>query len=238
MTGRRWARRRKRAERSVPEDSDRPRAVVYRGRSRTDRLCADAVAGLLEASSWRFTVDFAGPRGTRPLSADVLRGAALYAQPGGGTLGKAYRRLRSNREDVRGFVSSGGRYLGVCLGGYLAGATPGFDLLPGDTDRYIDLPGATVTDDGEAVVTVTWRGRPREVYFQDGPHFVLDREEGTEVLARYTNGAIAALVTPFGQGRVGVTGPHPEATSDWFGPGPAPDGTDLAHDLLDTLMRA
>jgi glutamine amidotransferase-like uncharacterized protein len=215
---------------------------VYRGRSRTDRLCADAVARLLEASPWHFTVDFAGPRGTRPLSADVLRGAALYAQPGGGTLGKAYRRLRSRREDVRAYVSSGGRYLGVCLGGYLAGATPGFDLLPGDTDRYIDLSGATVTGDGEAVVPVLWRGRRREMYFQDGPHFVLDQggdgDDGTEVLARYTNGAVAALVTPFGRGRVGVTGPHPEATADWFEQLPAVDGTDLAHDLLDTLMRA
>jgi hypothetical protein len=214
---------------------------VYRGRSRTDRLCADTVAGLLESSSWPFTVDFAGPRGSCPLSAEVLRGAALYCQPGGGTLGKAYRRLRSNRDDVRDYVSAGGRYLGMCLGGYLAGATPGFALLPGDTDRYIDLPGATVADDGEAVLPVTWRGRTRAVYFQDGPHFVLDDDPGTEILARYANGAVAALVTPFGAGRVGVVGPHPEATSDWFEHLPTPrgpvDATDLALDLLDTLMR-
>ncbi|MDT7804413.1 MAG: hypothetical protein QOI78_7846 [Actinomycetota bacterium] len=55
---------------------------------------------------------------------------ALYAQPGGGTLG-------------------------FCPGGYLAGATPGSGLLPGDTE------GAIVDPDEDTVVKVRWRGRAR-----------------------------------------------------------------------------
>lgn len=221
--------------------TSQPLALVYRGRNTVERSCAEAVAQLLQASAWRFEVDFVGPREARSLSAETLREAALYAQPGGGTLERSYRRLRRQSPHVREYVRSGGRYLGTCLGGYLAGATPGFDLLPGDTDRYIDLEGASVRHDGDSIIPVLWRGQRRDMYFQDGPHFVLDSEDGVEVLARYTNGAIAALVASCGQGRVAVVGPHPEATADWFddvgGRSGATDCRDLGQDLVDTLMQ-
>lgn len=218
-----------------------PVALVYRGRKPVERSSAEAVAALLLGSSWGFKVEFVGPRETRSLSAETLAGATLYAQPGGGTLGKAFRRLSSESGHVHDYVASGGRYLGMCLGGYLAGATPGFDLLPGDTDRYIDLVGASVTHDGDAIIPVIWRGQRRDMYFQDGPYFDLDSEDGVQVLARYTNGAVAALVAPHGRGRVAVVGPHPEATVDWFddvgGRSRATDCRDLGQDLIDTLMQ-
>lgn len=218
-----------------------PLALVYRGRKPVEKACAETLARLLRASSWSFEVEFVGPQEARPLSAETLRGAALYAQPGGGTLEKSFRRLNPQSGHVRDYVASGGRYLGTCLGGYLAGATPGFDLLPGDTDRYIDLAGASVRHDGDSIIPVLWRGQRRDMYFQDGPHFVLDSDDGVEILARYTNGAIAALVTSFGRGRVAVVGPHPEATADWFddvgGRNCATDCSDLGQDLVDTLMK-
>lgn len=216
-------------------------ALVYRGRKRVEKSCAEALAEMLLRSSWGFEVEFVGPRERRSLSGQILAEAALYAQPGGGTLEKSYRCLSAQSEQVRSYVASGGRYLGICLGGYLAGATPGFDLLPGDTDRYIDLAGASVRHDGDAIVSVLWRGQRRDMYFQDGPAFILHSQDGVQILARYTNGAIAALITPFGQGRVGVVGPHPEATAEWFddigGRRCAVDCSDLGQDLVDTLMR-
>lgn len=221
--------------------SSRPLALVYRGRRRVDRACAEAVGDMLRASSWHFDVQYVGPRERRQLSAATLDGAALYAQPGGGTLEAAYRRLRRKAPAVRAYVASGGRYAGFCLGGYLAGATPGFDLLPGDTDRYIDLPGAEVTHDGDAIVPVSWRGRSTPMYVQDAPHFVLRSNDHVEVLAHYTNGALAALVAPYGHGRVAVVGPHPEATADWYDdlgvPSLAREGWALAHDLVDAVMQ-
>jgi hypothetical protein len=63
-----------------------------------------------------------------------------------------------------------------------------------------------------------------------------------EVLARYPNGEIAALTAPFGAGAVGVVGPHPEATPDWYADVGLvdPDGldADLGHDLVDALLRS
>lgn len=215
-------------------------ALVYRGPA-TVPGCPEAVAGLLQSSRHGFTVRFTGPGEEVPLAAESLAEAVLYAQPGGGTLGRAYKKLRGHRDTIRGFVDDGGRYLGFCLGGYLAGATPGFGLLPGDTDRYIETDDATVDDDGDAVVRVRWRGRRRKLYFQDGPVFVLDRPDAADVLATYPNGTIAALVAPFGAGRVGVVGPHPEATRDWYtGGGLRPPllryGHDLGRDLVDAVM--
>jgi glutamine amidotransferase-like uncharacterized protein len=220
----------------------RPLALVYRGPA-TLPGCPEAVADLLTAGPWDLDVRFTGPREALPLSAESLASALVYAQPGGGRLSHAYRKLRRRREAVRDFVRGGGRYLGFCLGGYLAGATPGFGLLPGDTDQYISSAGRTVHDDSDTLVEVVWRGRPRTVFFQDGPYFVLDdsaRAAGTRVLATYTNGLPAALVTGFGAGRVAVTGPHPEATADWYTDNglPVHDARDLAVDLVSAALEA
>lgn len=86
---------------------------------------------------------------------------------------------------------------------------------------------------------VIWRGSPRTVYFQDGPVFLLDDETAVRILARYDNGAPAAVVAPFGAGGVAVTGPHPEATDDWYsGRGlPVQHTLDLARDLVEAMWR-
>jgi glutamine amidotransferase-like uncharacterized protein len=221
--------------------SEGPRlALVYRGPASTPG-CPEAVADALARSRWDFEVRFAGPKESLRLGPDILARAALYAQPGGGSLRRAYRKVRRHAPDIRDFVRGGGRYLGFCLGGYLAGETPGFGLLPGDADRYITSPGAELARPDDAVVTVDWAGRRRRLFFQDGPWFHLDPARGhADVLARYANGRPAAVVAPFGGGAVGVVGPHPEASADWFDdsglPVPRDLRADLAQDLIDATM--
>lgn len=216
----------------------RPLALVYRGPAARPHECSRAVAALLASSGHGFDVRYVGPREELPLTAGTLAAAAVYAQPGGGTLAHGYARMRRHRGAIRDYVREGGRYLGFCLGGYLAGATPGFDLLPGDTDRWIDRPEASVRHDGDDLVRVNWRGRERTVFFQDGPYFVLESPRRADVLARYPDGAVAAAVAGFGAGRVGVVGPHPEASPDWFADArlPAVDAGDLGRQLIDEVM--
>ncbi|MGC9667870.1 BPL-N domain-containing protein [Planosporangium sp. 12N6] len=217
-----------------------PVALVYRGPASLPG-CPEAVAALLKSSRWGFDIRYVGPDEDVPLSERSLAGAALYVQPGGGTLAHGFRHLRQHRAAIRDFVASGGRYLGFCLGGYLAGATPGFGLLPGDTDQYITSAGATVRSDGNSLVDVWSRGRRLTLFFQDGPYFWVRSGADVTVTATYPNGTIAALVAGFGTGRVGVVGPHPEATDDWYlDAGLAvPDGagTDLGLDLVDAVMK-
>ncbi|MGW3497331.1 BPL-N domain-containing protein [Streptomyces sp. NPDC001020] len=226
------------ANHEVSGERDRPLALVYRGPASSPG-CPEAVAELLAAAPWDLDVRFTGPHEELPLTAESLSRALVYAQPGGGTLSPAYRKLRRQRDAIRDFVRGGGRYLGFCLGAYLAGATPGFDLLPGDSDQYISAPGCTVHHDGNTLVEVVWRGLPRTVFFQDGPYFVLDEGADAKVLATYPNGMPAAMVARFGAGRVGVTGPHPEATDDWFTDYALPvhRTRDLALDLVKSVLE-
>jgi glutamine amidotransferase-like uncharacterized protein len=217
-----------------------PIALIYRGPAARPDECATALGALFHSSPIGFDVRYVGPRGDQPLTSAVLAEAAIYAQPGGGELKPAYRRMRKYRPVIRDYVAAGGRYFGACLGGYLAGATPGFGLLPGDTDQYVASTGATVRLLGDTVVDVIWRGQPRRMFFQDGPIFLLEHSAQPTVLARYPNSEIAALVSPFGAGKVAVVGPHPEATADWYdGTGlPAFTNYDLGHDLITTVMSS
>lgn len=216
---------------------DRPIALVYRGPAALPG-CPEAVAELIDTAPTPLRPVFCGPDEDVPLDAESLSKAVLYAQPGGGTLEDAWEHMWPHTGDIRDFVSGGGRYLGFCLGGYLAGATPGFGLLPGDTARYISSRRSTIDTEDDAVVQVTWRDEERHMFFQDGPVFRV-KERDVTVLSRYRNDEIAAAVAPYGAGAVGVVGPHPEADESWYKRGLTnPDGIrfDLGHDLLSTVM--
>jgi glutamine amidotransferase-like uncharacterized protein len=205
--------------------------------------CADAVAALLSGSKWGFTVKFVGPKETEQLSASALKGALLYAQPGGnGSVDQAFTEMQSFATTITSYVSGGGRYIGFCEGGYLAGRTPGFDLLPGDANEFVGSTGADVPNTNDTVVDTLWRGAKHYMYFQDGPYFVLDPGASVTVLGAYaSNGAIAALVASYGSGKVAVVGPHPEADTSWYAAYGLtnPDGVSpaLGDDLIDELMK-
>jgi len=222
---------------------ERPVAVVYSDDSTgpADGDDTGAMAAMLAASGWNFEVRTAGPRGEMSVAEALARpDVRVYAQPGAdGDDTAAFRRQRRDKAVIRDFVAQGGRYLGICMGGFLA--EPGFfHVFRGRVDEYYSSRGASVTTDDPAVIPVLWRGQRRQMYFQDGGYMVPKAKlTGVTVLARYTNGSIAALVAPFGQGKVGLCGPHPEAPPEWYQDaglrytGPTQD---LGDDLVDTLM--
>lgn len=216
----------------------RPLALVYRGPASSPGI-PEATADLLSASPLHFRTVYCGPRERATLSRRTLAGAALYAQPGGGNdLGRAWQDVRRSAELIRDFVRRGGHYLGICMGGYLAGQEPGFDLLPGNSGGYVGSPGSTVHTRSDTTVTVRWRGRPERLYFQDGPYFWFRRRAPVKVLATYPNGLVAAAVARYGLGSVGVVGPHPEADRSWFTSAHVRDDgavhPELGYDLVTT----
>lgn len=213
------------------------RALVYRGPASSPG-CPEAVARLLALAVEPYDVVFCGPDEDVVLTRESLAGAAMYVQPGGGTLASAWLHMEQHAPLIREWVHAGGRYLGFCLGGYLTGATPGFGLLPGDSAQYISTRNSEIDTTGNTVVEVTWRGDKRWMFFQDGPIFVLRGDASTEVLARYRNGRVAAVAADFGRGRVVVVGPHPEADRSWYTNGLTnPDGIrfDLGVDLIEAV---
>lgn len=213
-----------------------PLALVYRGRAASPG-CPEAVVRLLRASGG-FRIAYVGHREEFPLTEAALAQAVLYAQPGGGELEAAWRRMRRHADPIRSFVRSGGRYVGFCLGGYLAGRSPGFGLLDGDAHQYIATDGAETHSERSTIVEIDWAGQHRWLYFEDGCAFNVG--SSTEIVARYRNGRAAAVVGSYGAGRVAAVGPHPEATDDWFwdeGLSPVhPPGLDLGIDLVRRVM--
>lgn len=174
---------------------------------------------MMRSSPRDFDVQYVGPRDDLPLTPSSLNRAAVYVQPGGGdSIWAAYRSLgRTGRRAIISYVRSGGRYIGICMGGYLAGSDPGLELLsPGDSGWYIRTEGASVITARDAVIPILWGSHERDMYFQDGPFVRPSGVPGERILARYTNGLVAALVRPVGAGRVGVVGPHPEAPPGWY----------------------
>lgn len=214
---------------------DGPLALIYRGPSVTYPGSPETIERLLSAPPLGFRTAFVGPGEESDLSESVLSSAAVYVQPGGGTVDEAWPVLEQHAGAVAGFVRSGGAYLGFCLGAYLAGTRSGFGLFDGTVRPYASSDGASV--DGETV-TVEWRGTPRRMYFQDGAAFDLPPGSTADVPGRYTNGLAAALVQDVGTGRIGLVGTHPEADETWFSGSGHADNADVVQDLVSSTHRA
>ena len=159
-------------------------------------------------------VAFIGPHEEFPLKSSALSGVALYAQPGGGDDIRAA--AQSFPADfIRGvsdFVATGGSYLGICMGAYLAGSE-GFGFFSESVEGEVGVPDFPVKDSTDDVVAVTWGDTLRWTYFQEGARLPVG---GAEAYAHYETGDLAAACYRFGDGSVGLIGPHPEADATWF----------------------
>lgn len=222
--------------------ASRPVALVYRGPAACDG-CPETIARRLRESDYRFRVIYVGPAERLKITPAALAGAALYVQPGGGQdiPGAAASIGRPAIRAVRHYVANGGRYLGLCMGAYLAGAQ-GFGLVAGDIDSEVDRPGSTLHGIADTVTPVVWRGKKRWIYYQDGARLpVAPIGSGGIVLAIYPNKDIAAATYRYGKGRVGLAGLHPEADESWYRQNGLsnPDGVvpDMAYDLINATMK-
>ena len=227
---------------ATPRASALPLALVYLGPA-CDPGCAFSIGDILASGPSPMRVLYCGPDGDVPITAATLARASLYVQPGGGgdDYDAAWRLVQPKAALLRGWVRSGGRYLGICMGGYMAGHGPGYDLLPGNSWEWTGTPGASVTGLDPAVVTVNWAGEDRQVFYQDGPCFTLRPGRGGRVLATYDDGRPAAVVAPCGKGRVLACGVHPEADPSWYeglAISPPARGTlDLARAMVTEVRR-
>lgn len=145
------------------------------------------------------------------------------------------------RKSLADWVSAGGNYLGICGGGYIAsqgweeenGIVKGFGLVSVLTEAWVEDPEPKI-------ITVTWNGTERPIYYQYGPAFLVNNNPAINVLARYDDGKAAALAAKLGKGKVIVCGPHPEADETWLEDDPEPTDADMwtpTRDLMAGLLR-
>jgi glutamine amidotransferase-like uncharacterized protein len=143
----------------------------------------------------------------------TLAAADMVAFPGGIGDASSYDRFfrRKAQNAVADYVSSGGRYLGICMGAYWAGSYY-FDILKDvDPVQYIKQPTGDIKRSYSTVAPVMWNGEPENMFFYDGCALIGDTNRFTTV-ATYANGDPMAII----QGRVGIIGCHPESQEYWY----------------------
>lgn len=115
-----------------------------------------------------------------------------------------------NADSLRSYISSGGRYLGICMGAYWADADY-FDILPvgNRVSQYIKRPGTDTRRPHPKAISVNWQGRPERMYFYDGSCIT---GPDLDVVATYSNGDAMAAV----QGKIGLIGCHLESQQFWY----------------------
>ena len=119
--------------------------------------------------------------------------------------------FKVNKKSIKSFVRSGGKYIGICMGGYWTGQHY-FNLLDGaDVVQYIKQPNTDTRRPHAKNIQVDWNGKQEKMFFYDG--FAVNGDESKyETYARYKNGDPMAII----QNNIGIIGCHPEATQYWY----------------------
>jgi glutamine amidotransferase-like uncharacterized protein len=183
----------------------KPRIALFIHDPEASRECADA---MIEVLSGEFQIttfneeefDYA------------LKDSDIVAFGGGIGDAQKYYDFFKRREGnaVADFVSSGGKYLGICMGAYWAGRNY-FDLLTDiEPTQYIKRPFADVKRSFATVAQVEWGDIETKMFFYDGCTF--EGNGRAQLIARYYNGDPMAII----QGRVGLIGCHPESQEKWY----------------------
>ncbi len=162
-----------------------------------------------------------------PVDPELLERASVWVQPGGPNL-SADRFMNANgmSRQVRRFVSSGGGYVGFCGGAF--SAVNNLGLIRGSAWNYGEETGK---------IPIDWMGHTRYMHFEHGPYILLSGKEA-EAVGLYEDGYVTAARGYYGNGRVFISGVHPEASWGWE-PAADPDGldNDLAIYMLQWAAR-
>ena len=163
---------------------------------------------------------------------DYLSGAKAFVIGGTqGNTGDILDDLSGVKNDLTDYLENGGRYLGICGGAYIAskgsqwddGYEEGLSLV--DAESFLFDP----TYGDSQIIMVSWLGVQRSIYYLNGPAFAeADLPAEAHILAHYSdaNNSVAAFVTPYGNGKIALCGPHPEADNTWLIDDPTPLNAD------------
>ncbi len=212
--------------------------AIYRGPAGCDDCSENVKAALLHLNP-NYHIDFVGAKESIDITPQNLARYDLYVQPGGGQdIPGALASLGDARaQAIRDYVAKGGRYLGLCMGAYLADDS-NLGLIPQDLDSEAGRPGFEVKGVDDAAVRVVWDGQPDNVFYQDGPYFPpADAASPYTTIATYRNGDVAAARYTYEKGVVVLSGPHPEAGREWFEKAGIEVGERPRGELFGVLVR-
>ncbi len=200
-----------------------PLALIYKGpgacsaeegdAGTTGYGCAEADADVAVAAGFQYR--FVGPDDLNENSTEaeisaLFSPASIWVQPGG-ISNVAYASMSSTLiSSMIRFIENGGGYVGFCAGAFLA--ADWFYIFPGWASRY--SYSSVRADVGYSFEPLLWNGVVKNVYFEGGPYLYALAPE-VEVTARFNTGYVVSARSNYGQGRVYITGAHPDAPQVW-----------------------
>jgi glutamine amidotransferase-like uncharacterized protein len=199
-----------------------PKVLVYTEHPMCSIACADAVCDILN-STLEYDVRMFG-KDSFPILQDkeTFFNSDCIVFPGGdGDSDQFDNFLFTYKNEVKDYVTNGGIYLGICMGSYFAGQHY-FDILDPRLNytQYVRRPNSTIHKTTPNIVELKWLNKQTKMYFHDGASFFpknkKDTLDGIKIYGTYKNKDIAALIYNYGKGKVGLIGPHPEASKWWF----------------------
>jgi glutamine amidotransferase-like uncharacterized protein len=180
--------------------------AIYVQNPISDIECASA---LLEVCKTKYETKFLNHR---TLNKKNLETIDCLAFPGG--LGDADNfdfLLRDKKKLIKKYIENGGKYLGICMGAYLAGGHY-FDILEGvDAFQYTRRRRSEIKREKETVIKIKWQNKFYDMYFYDGCAMIGD-EKKFKIFATYSNGDPMAII----QKSIGLIGCHPESPLNWY----------------------
>ena len=193
---------------------------------------ADAVTGA------GFTVRYVNeqtPTTSPENLAAIFLNAKVWVMPGGHSNKEVGAMTPALITALQQFISNGGGYVGWCAGSFAATAKigttglTGLGIFPGDTIPYITKSEQNAY--GGSIEKLTWMNDTHYFYLEGGS-YMTNLPSSVEVISRYDDQvSVAAARTTYGNGRVYLSGVHPEAPTWWWtGTGIVdPDGSDQAY---------
>ena len=186
-----------------------PKVVVYLGRG-VFAPSGQAAVRRLDEAKVPTALWFDGD-----VTKERLAGIGLLVVPGGWA--PSQRASMGDLDALREFVRSGGAYLGICAGAYLAcknvewsGITYPYPLQLWDGTAFGPLPKIAPWPNS-ADITVKIGSRKVKALYAGGGAF---RGAKRDVWARYADDQPSGVLAKFGKGRVGLTGAHVEFVAE------------------------
>lgn len=120
--------------------------------------------------------------------------------------------LRDKKDLIKNYLNSGGKYLGICMGAYIAGKHY-FDLLKdADCIQYVKRKNSEIKQEEEKkIIKVFWKRKLYNMYFYDGCA-IIGNEKKFTIYSRYKNKDPMAII----QNNIGLMGCHPESPLEWY----------------------
>jgi hypothetical protein len=161
---------------------------------------------------------------------ETLSNVSLIAFPGGNlSEKKLFKKLSLNdKSNIINYVKNGGRYIGICLGAFIAGKNM-FGFSQNDFQQKNNMDTAQLT-------TVTFLGKYRKVYVEEPPEFGKDTKNKT-VLSYFLDGTVNIFIQDYYKGKVALIASHPEADETWSDEFLVPNNTDIAVYSIKHLLK-